>query len=241
MEGGSAARARQQEPIDNSPAALALQHSHSWPIHSLLPLRFAATAFARRWGSDEGSTISEIAKRGVRVCPTIGAGWLTKAGLRNAISPSLERMRASGVELIAGSDAGAIPDLAFHRLADGLVCMARCAGLHHAEALRAATSGAASALGLSSTCGTLAEGLSADMIVVRGDPLDDLDTICAPPLAIVCRGVKATPCAGPEGTGRGAAPRWTMLTPLASPRGNEQTPDTPLASSARCPCIRACA
>ena len=175
------------------------------------------------------------------VCPTIGAGWLTKAGLRSALTPSLERMRAAGVQLIAGSDAGAIPNLAFHRLADGLVCMARCAGLHHAEALRAATSGAATALGLSATCGTLAEGLSADMIVVRGDPLDDLDAICAPPLAIVCRGVKATPCAGPEGAGgRGAAPRWTMA-PFASSFDNEQAPETPLGSSARCPYMRACA
>ena len=61
---------------------------------------------------------------GIFVCPTIGAGWATN-GMASAMAPSLRRMVNAGVRLIAGSDAGAIPNLHHHRLADGLVVMAR--------------------------------------------------------------------------------------------------------------------
>ena len=120
------------------------------------------------WGHDEASVVATIARKGIYVCPTVGAGWATKPMLTSALSPALRRMRAAGVQLLAGSDAGAIPQLDHHRLADGLVVMAECAQLSHADALRSATSAAAAAHGLTRTCGALAVGLSADVLVVRG-------------------------------------------------------------------------
>ena len=166
-----------------------------------------------RWGCDADGTIEEISRRGIAVCPTIGAGWLRIPSLQAALGPALSRMRDRGVALIAGSDAGAIPNLAFHRLADGLVVMARCAGLTHAEALRAATSAAATALGLEAVCGALVPGLAADLLVVRGDPVVTLEALCAPPLLVVCRGEKVTPCGGGQSSAKpvGAAqarPGW---------------------------------
>ena len=139
-----------------------------------------------------------MSRRRIHVCPTIGAGWLHIPSLQDALGPALERMRAQGVPIIAGSDAGAIPNLAFHRLADGIVVMARCGGFGHAEALRSATSTAACALGLQSVCGALVESLSADLIVVQGNPIEELEAICAPPLAIVCRGKPVAPCRAEE-------------------------------------------
>ena len=49
-------------------------------------------------------------------------------GLQRAMSPALHYMRDCSVRIAAGSDSGAIPGLAHHRLADGVVTMAGCAG-----------------------------------------------------------------------------------------------------------------
>lgn len=189
-----------------------------------------------RWGSDAASIITEMARRRIHVCPTIGAGWLHIPSLQDALGPALERMRAQGVPIIAGSDAGAIPNLAFHRLADGIVVMARCGGFGHAEALRSATSTAACALGLQSVCGALVEGLSADLIVVRGNPIEELEAICAPPLAIVCRGKPVAPC--PGGRDRTARPSWSLPLGWAAP-GGKVAVESALGSSSRCQCMQA--
>lgn len=45
-------------------------------------------------------------------------------------------------------------------------------GLSPAQALVAATSGAAQLLGLADSIGTIEEGKRADLVVVEGDPLD---------------------------------------------------------------------
>ena len=189
------------------------------------------------WGHDEASVIDLIASKGIYVCPTIGAGWAQIPSLQNALAPALQRMRNAGVQLIAGSDAGAIPNLLHHRLADGLMVMARCAGQSHAEALRSATSEAAAALGVSAVCGRLEEGLSADLIVVRGDPVIDLEALCSPLLAVVCRGEVHQPC-GRDAPGRTSATKpaaWTFGWPKG---GAQEGHGGGLGSSARCACVR---
>ena len=145
-------------------------------------------------------------------CTQVGAGWARNKWLSHTMAPALRRMHEAGVRLVAGSDAGAIPGLAHHRLADGMVVMARCAELSHAQALRSATSEAAAALGLSDTCGALLEGLSADMILVRGNPIVELEVMCLPPLAVVCRGQRVQPCTGGANVeGGGPTSRWYNL------------------------------
>jgi imidazolonepropionase-like amidohydrolase len=47
------------------------------------------------------------------------------------------------------------------------------AGIGAAEAIRAATAGSATALGLADDRGTIEPGLAADLVVVDGDPLAD--------------------------------------------------------------------
>ena len=174
---------------------------------------------------------------GIFVCPTIGAGWATN-GMASAMAPSLRRMVNAGVRLIAGSDAGAIPNLHHHRLADGLVVMARMGQLSHAEALRSATSEAAAALGVSEVCGSLRVGLSADLLVVHGNPILDLEVLCAPMLAVIARGRSVPPCGGGQSTAAAAAasrsPAWTWS------RGRDERAAAAggLGSSARCACVR---
>jgi len=53
-------------------------------------------------------------------------------------------------------------------------------GLSALEGVRAATSGSASALGLSSEVGTVTVGAIADLLVVDGDPLADMRVLCDP-------------------------------------------------------------
>jgi imidazolonepropionase-like amidohydrolase len=52
------------------------------------------------------------------------------------------------------------------------------------EVLRTATSGAAQALGIDAETGSLATGLAADVMVVRGNPLRDLSLLEQPSLVI---------------------------------------------------------
>jgi imidazolonepropionase-like amidohydrolase len=93
------------------------------------------------------------------------------------------RMRQAGVRYVAGTDAG----WRFTPF-DGLVTelqMLRDAGLPAAEAIVAATSAAAAAMGIGGEVGALREGLQADMIAVAGDPLEDLAALRHPAVVML--------------------------------------------------------
>ena len=57
------------------------------------------------------------------------------------------------------------------------------------EAIRTATINAAKALGLSGTIGRIAIGLSAELIVLGGDPLADLTCFSAPVWVVAQGGI----------------------------------------------------
>jgi imidazolonepropionase-like amidohydrolase len=87
-----------------------------------------------------------------------------------------ERMRAAwhaGVPLVFGTDAGVIPHGQNAREFEALVGL----GLSPPEAIRAATFHAARALGLGDSTGSITPGKWADLIAVRGSPLDDTRTL----------------------------------------------------------------
>jgi imidazolonepropionase-like amidohydrolase len=135
---------------------------------------------------DHGWLLSErqleaIAKQGTWLCPTVGVlarpeGVLAHlpadrvdAG-RRRVDQVLEVTRAAlraGVPLLVGTDAmhGGLPDEL--RLLQDL-------GGEPAALLRAATSNAATALGLSAEVGTVRPGAMADLIVVQGNALRDV-------------------------------------------------------------------
>lgn len=77
-----------------------------------------------------------------------------------------------GIRLVAGTDAG-IDHVPHHGYVGGLRAMAGT-GIPTAEVLAAATTRAASALGLDAVTGSLTAGLAADLIAVGGDPRHDL-------------------------------------------------------------------
>lgn len=147
------------------------------------------------FGSAFDSAVADrLARAGSWVSPTVNAGWkrflspksggLEKRGMR--MRACFEGLREAGVGLIASTDAG-IPNVEHHRLPAALPVFAEIAGLEPVEVLRAATSNAARALELEDRTGQLVPGLEADLLVVEGDPLDDLSALERPRL-VVARG-----------------------------------------------------
>jgi imidazolonepropionase-like amidohydrolase len=123
--------------------------------------------------------VERIAERHIAVCPTVGskpsgsdANSIARQ-LAESFAPILEHMHRAGVRLVAGTDAGISPAKPHDVLPLGIAVLAQ-AGLSNAEALRAATSVAAEALGVGERKGALQKGKDADLLAVGGDPTIDL-------------------------------------------------------------------
>ena len=129
----------------------------------------------------------QMARRGVWVSPTVNANWSRfGADFAARVTANLQGMKAAGCRLIASTDAG-IPGVRHHDLARALPVFARLAELTPLETLRCATSECAKALDLTGVTGALQEGLSADLLFLRGDPLNDLHAL-REPVIVLARG-----------------------------------------------------
>ncbi len=142
------------------------------------------------WGKHyDEAAVASMAAKGTWVSPTINLGWARFRGnkpLESLRQDNLAKLRAAGVGLIASTDAG-IPGVRHHDLAAALREFAHFAGLQPGETLRAATSDCARALGIDTVTGAIDVGLEADLMVVEGDPLDDL-AVLATPVEVIARG-----------------------------------------------------
>lgn len=136
------------------------------------------------WATDYRPDVAlNMAERGTWVSPTINRGWqrlldgggTTASGMRAA----LVDMRANGVRIMASTDAG-IPGVFHHHLPEALAVFAAVADLGPEETLRTATSRAAQGLGLETMTGRLLAGMSADVLIVDGDPLANLSALTRP-------------------------------------------------------------
>jgi imidazolonepropionase-like amidohydrolase len=136
---------------------------------------------------DNGTVVSPTAISGIRIAEAIRA-----SGAGNGTSGiSIARLEArrhhlakfceAGVSLIAGTDCG-VTNTPFNSLADELDEYVR-AGLSRAEALAAATSASARYLGLHHL-GKVKTGFSADLLLLSGNPLDDLRHLRNPRLVM---------------------------------------------------------
>jgi imidazolonepropionase-like amidohydrolase len=105
-------------------------------------------------------------------------GQMMQPILRAAIG----RARALGVKIAAGSDTGYGPR-SVTTLAREVVMLAEC-GLSALEALQAATTRNAELLALEKQTGAVEAGLEADLVVVDGNPLQDVRALLDPVLVI---------------------------------------------------------
>ena len=137
------------------------------------------------WMSGPGTSdqrpevVAEMARRGTVACTGSSADWRRLGALigdEQRAFDLMSRVRGlaeAGVRVVPGTDAGLTPF-------DGLPAALgrhRDFGFSAAEILDMATSGAADALGLGAVTGRLAPGLAADLLVVDGDPVEDLDRL----------------------------------------------------------------
>lgn len=92
----------------------------------------------------------------------------------DASAVSLHKAHEAGVRMISGTDSGfaVTPYGEWH--ARELRALMDYAGLSTADAIRAATTNAAVTLGLEGRVGEIAPGMLADVIAVRGNPLEDV-------------------------------------------------------------------
>ena len=135
------------------------------------------------WGADYDEGIAAlIAQKEIWVSPTVNSGWrrhIGNANVQKALAARFSRMRKAGCRLIASTDAG-IPNVWHHELSSALAVFSVLAGLSNLETLRAATSDCADAIGLKQETGQISPGLSADLLLCDGNPLQDLTTLQKP-------------------------------------------------------------
>jgi imidazolonepropionase-like amidohydrolase len=136
----------------------------------------------------DADAAAAIARRGIWVSPTVNAGWARfPDAFAKRVTENFRGMKQAGCRLIASTDAG-IPNVRHADLALALPVFAQLAELLPVEALKAATSDCAAALGLGDVTGALREGLAADVLFVDGDPLQDLAALRAP-VRVMARGI----------------------------------------------------
>lgn len=139
--------------------------------------------------------VADIASRGIRVCTAASPGWRAFAerfGQERAeeLFARVRWMHEQGVRLISGTDAG-VPGAVFDDLVSSLGFF-RHLGLSPAQVLDMATTEAAAALGLGDETGMLAPGRRADLLLVDGDPLSDVEAL-REVLLVMADGRPATP------------------------------------------------
>jgi imidazolonepropionase-like amidohydrolase len=91
-----------------------------------------------------------------------------RARVRAEMLPIFKAMHLSGVALLAGTDGG-VTSVEHGSVARAILALHREVGLDLVEALWAGTSNPAAAMGLAATTGSLAPGLSADLVLLEGD------------------------------------------------------------------------
>lgn len=114
---------------------------------------------------------------GVPVISTLAT--LTQGGAGGRVFASFHQLRRAGVPVVLGTDAGVLPH---GKNAEELVALTE-AGLSPLEALRAATVDAAGLLDLRDA-GEILLGKRADLVIVEGDPLVNVQVVRRPLLVV---------------------------------------------------------
>ncbi|GHD82299.1 amidohydrolase family protein [Streptomyces goshikiensis] len=139
------------------------------------------------WMTEDGfdlreDVLTQIVEKGIYVCPAVSPHWRMlprffgeeKAAAMFAL---VQRMTESGARLIAGTDAG-VQRAGFDGIV-GALSFYEHLGVSRDRILAMATTEAAAALGVGDQIGRIAPGHSADLLLVDGNPLEDLSALSA--------------------------------------------------------------
>jgi imidazolonepropionase-like amidohydrolase len=151
--------------------------------------------------------VEALAAGGVQVCPTFGrvpgsvpSPQAVQVSERTGLTVSARfaqvgGLHRGGVSLVSGSDAGIHPGKP-HGVLRHAVAEHVAAGMSAVQALASATSVAAIACGLQDRTGRLRPGLDADLLVVDGNPVENISDL-AKVRAVVLRGWNVPLTGGP--------------------------------------------
>ncbi|MGH3767743.1 MAG: amidohydrolase family protein [Pseudonocardiaceae bacterium] len=164
--------------------------------------------------STPDSLLRRLTERGIAVCPTVVArvaearpsetelAFTRRFGLsRDAVRKHVGRMHRAGVKIVTGTDGG-ISAAKSHGIVPAAISTLVASGISAADALASATSIAAQVCGLGSSKGRLRSGYDADLLLIDGDPLDDVGVLTRP-VAVMVRGRWAVEWSAAERAGLG--------------------------------------
>ena len=195
-----------QFPQATMDALVAMAHAHDLPVaahcHGTQGIHRAALAGVDTiehcswvgsdgWASDYQDEIARvILDNGVWISPTVNKGWQrmlnSSGGVLKRVRAAYKKMLAMGIPMVASTDAG-IPGVYHADLPQALIVFAQIAELSAAATLKSATSGAARALGIDHITGSLEANKSADILLLDGNPLEDLSAVTRP-ARVYCAG-----------------------------------------------------
>jgi imidazolonepropionase-like amidohydrolase len=191
-------------------ALVATAHAHDLPVaahcHGTEGIQRAALAGVDTiehcswvgkdgWASDYQDDIARIIlDNGVWISPTVNRGWQrmldsTSGNVLQRVRAAYKKMLSMGIRMVASTDAG-IPGVFHADLPHALVVFAQIAELSNETALKSATSDAAKALGVGHLTGSLSNHKAADVLVLDGDPTQDLNAVTRP-VKVYCAGRQA--------------------------------------------------
>lgn len=144
----------------------------------------------------DDALLAELARSGIHVVPTLAPiAMAVKHGRIGRMASGMDatafyehrlnnvrRMRAAGVPMIAGSDAG-VNHLPHDGGIEEIILMVD-AGFTPVEAIQAATGRSAAVIGLPTGAHTVTAGQTADLVVVAGDVAADITAIRTPRLVL---------------------------------------------------------
>ena len=124
----------------------------------------------------DDAVIAEIAHAGIVVSPTISGIFASSPpASRQARSELVAQYFKAGCKVIMSTDCG-IPNVPHEDLAAGMLVLQSMSGISAFETLKLATSTSAGLLSLTDR-GRIETGLRGDLLVVDGDPLEDLEAL----------------------------------------------------------------
>ncbi|MEU4290518.1 amidohydrolase family protein [Kribbella sp. NPDC026596] len=135
--------------------------------------------------------LARLAAAEIAVCGTLGSDAsvvvppeileaVARAGItETALQQAVRRVYDGGARLVAGSDGGIGPAKP-HGLLPATLAEYVQSGIPPIAALTSATSTAADVLGLGDRKGRIRPGADADLLLVNGDPADDITTLAHP-------------------------------------------------------------
>jgi len=141
-----------------------------------------ATFFTVDGVATDTAIMNAIIESGAVVSATVGqlpGGWKLPPYVARrlaAVGENYARLHRGGARIVPGTDAGIFPGKPHDVLPYGIAALTKI-GMTNREALRAATSVAADACGLTGRKGRLIPGADADLVAVTGNPLEDITAL----------------------------------------------------------------